>query len=110
MLKWLYLCYRAAIDRPEGFACSMFPEIEKIDWMWHTFLLFTRDYADFCAGRFGFFLHHAPNEAEGEAPADEAAYRAALEQMYAFVYDVLGGQTLRAWYDRCQYAAPHTPT
>jgi hypothetical protein len=105
MLKWLYLCYRAAIDGPEGFACSMLPEIEKIDWMWHTFLLFTRDYADFCADHFGFFLHHVPNEAEGEAPADEAAYRAALEQQYAFVYDVLGEQTLRAWYERCRYAA-----
>jgi hypothetical protein len=105
MLKWLYLCYRAATAGPEGVACTMFAEVEKIDWMWHTFLLFTRDYSDFCQRYFGVFLHHVPNEAQGDAPPDEADFRAELERQYAFVYDVLGEETFLAWYDRCQYAA-----
>jgi hypothetical protein len=104
MLKWLYLCYRATFAGPEGFACSMFPELEKIDWMWHAFLLFTRDYADFCERYFGFFLHHVPNEDEGNAPPDDAAFRSAAQKQYAFVYDVLGAETLEAWHDRCQFA------
>jgi hypothetical protein len=104
MLKWLYLSYRAT-EGPGGFGCVMLPEIEKIDWMWHTFLLFTQDYADFCARYFGVFLHHVPNESEEEAPADEAVFRAVLEKQYSFVYDVLGEETLTAWHDRCRYAA-----
>jgi hypothetical protein len=102
-LKWLYLCYRSATDGPEGFACTMLPEIEKIDWMWHTFLLFTRDYAEFCERYFGMFLHHVPNEAEDAALPDDETLRATLQEQYAFVYDVLGEDTLTAWYDRCRY-------
>lgn len=44
--------------------CAMTPgwkvTSEPIDAMWHTFLLFTRDYATFCERNFGFFLHHEP--------------------------------------------------
>jgi hypothetical protein len=105
MLKYLYLSYRAATDGPEGFACVVSPEIEKIDWMWHTFLLFTMDYADFCEDHFGFFLHHVPSEAEADTPVDENAHRAAVERQFALVYDVLGEETLLAWYDQCRYAA-----
>jgi hypothetical protein len=103
-LKWLYLCHVSAYG-PEDFACSMFPEIEKVDWMWHTFILFTRDYAEFCQRYFGFFLHHVPAE-DGldTGPADEEAVRAELERQLGFVYDVLGEETLRAWFDERRYA------
>lgn len=104
--KWLYLCYRSATDMPEGIGCTMTPDIEKLDGMWHTFLLFTRDYADFCERYFGFFLHHVPNEDEEGQPFDEASLRQQLEQQYALVYDVLGEETLTAWHDECRYAAP----
>jgi hypothetical protein len=106
MLKWLYLCGRGAAEGPNGPPLAVHPEIEKIDWMWHTFLLFTRDYAEFCERYFGFFLHHVPGEDEDdEAPEDESGIRAALEAQYAFVYDVLGPQTLQAWYGDGRYAA-----
>jgi hypothetical protein len=113
-LKWLYLCARGASDVQEGLALAVHPEIEKIDWMWHTFLLFTRDYAAFCERHFGFFIHHTLNDGDEEdTPPDEATVRAALEQQYAFVYDVLGEETLQAWYGDCRYAAAagvsHTP-
>jgi hypothetical protein len=105
-LKWLYLCARAAEDGPEDLALAVHPEIEKIDWMWHTFLVFTRDYAEFCERHFGLFIHHVPNEDEDEeaAPPDEATIRTGLEQQYAFVYGVLGEETLQAWYGECRYA------
>jgi hypothetical protein len=45
MLKWLYLCDRAA---EEGFALAMTPDLKRIDWMWPAFVLFTRAYAEFC--------------------------------------------------------------
>jgi hypothetical protein len=105
MLKWLYLCYRSTNAGPEGVCCAVFPEITKIDWMWHAFILFTRDYADFCDRYFGFFLHHVPAEAETEVPVDEEASQAELEKQYPLVYDVLGEETPVAWYEQCRYAA-----
>jgi hypothetical protein len=106
MLKWLYLCYRGVTDEPEGFACSMTAELVQIDWMWHTFLLYTSDYADFCERYFGFFLHHVPEEDGTEVSLDEEAVRAQLQRQFALVYDVLGANTLTEWYGRSRYAAP----
>ncbi|GAA3634468.1 hypothetical protein GCM10022420_004140 [Streptomyces iranensis] len=39
---------------------------KAVDIGWHTFLLHTRDYADFCQRVAGHFIHHVPtNPAEG---------------------------------------------
>lgn len=100
-LKWLYLC-AGGVRR--DMACAMTPEIGKLDDMWHTFLLFTRDYAEFCGRFFGFFLHHVPNEVEDEGPVDEAVVREQLERQFGLVYDVLGEDTLRTWYEEDRYA------
>ncbi|MFJ8230633.1 hypothetical protein ACIQ9E_11855 [Streptomyces sp. NPDC094448] len=32
-----------------------------VDPGWHTFMLHTQEYAEWCVSRFGFFVHHAPN-------------------------------------------------
>lgn len=101
MLRWLYLCYRGA---NEGFACAMTPELAKIDEMWHTFVLFTPDYADFCERYFGFFLHHVPTDDAADEPDDDAV-RNQLEKQFALIYDVLGPTTLKKWHDRCKFAA-----
>ncbi|MER5727803.1 hypothetical protein ABT084_05505 [Streptomyces sp. NPDC002138] len=34
---------------------------ERVDPGWHTFMLHTQDYANWCQEQFGFFVHHAPN-------------------------------------------------
>jgi hypothetical protein len=111
MLKMLYLCSLAPTDGPEvsGFAVST--EIEKLDWMWHTFLLFTRDYAEFCERHFGSFIDHLPSEADDDdsrdgATVDHDGLRSRIERNLTMVYDVLGEATLTAWYDQCRYAAP----
>jgi hypothetical protein len=97
MLKWLYLGSRCTAG------CAMTPEIIKLDWMWHAFLLFTQDYAAFCDRYFGFFVHHVPED-KADEPASPEAVREQLERQYARVYDLLGEQTLLAWYDECRYA------
>jgi len=33
-----------------------------VDELWHTFLLFSKEYTFFCKKAFGFYLHHTPNE------------------------------------------------
>jgi len=37
-----------------------FQMIETIDVVWHSFILHTKDYADFCQHFYGGFLHHDP--------------------------------------------------
>ncbi len=70
MLKMLYVCYWAATDEAEDFGFAVSTEIEKLDWMWHTFLMYTRDYADFCERHFGFFLHHFPTDDDAADAAE----------------------------------------
>jgi hypothetical protein len=102
-LKWLYLCACAC---REGVSCAMTPELAKLDEMWHTFLMFTRDYEDFCEHYFGFFLHHVPTEAEEDACQESPeAVREQLERQLGLVYDALGADTLIRWYEEERYAA-----
>jgi hypothetical protein len=43
-----------------------------VDELWHTFLLFTQEYADFCMNTFGKIIHHRPCSQEEieNRPAD----------------------------------------
>lgn len=40
---------------------------EAVDDMWHTALLFTRTYRDFCDRYLGTFIHHQPVEQKADA-------------------------------------------
>ena len=48
---------------------------EAVDVAWHTFILHTRDYADYCRGRYGHAIHHQPT---GEP--DPHAYKLAYDR------------------------------
>ncbi len=52
--KYLYLCASTA----GGLAPP-----PRIDAGWHEFLMYTRDYRDFCMDSFGNFIHHTPTPA-----------------------------------------------
>ena len=58
--RFLYLCADSNVP------LSPTP---AIDGCWHEFLLFTKDYADFCRQFFGVFLHHRPRYIN-DPPAD----------------------------------------
>ena len=62
MVRFLDLCHAS----PGGLSPS-----KKVDKAWHEFLLFTREYEEFCRERYGSFIHHDPSES-----ADPAAYEA----------------------------------
>jgi hypothetical protein len=40
----------------------------EVDEVWHAFILFTRDYADFCQQAFGSFIHHVPRTSRSPRP------------------------------------------
>lgn len=117
--RWLWLCARALVQ-PSGpqplFIIGM-KELGMIDEMWHTFLLFTPVYAEFCEHHFGRFIHHLPStrdeqeRARARRRADPEGYEreqlAAFRKEIAFVGQELGAATLRKWFTT--YGGKYTP-
>ena len=67
-------------------------------------MLHTRDYANFCVDQFGFFLPHDPKgDADGPVLDDESLETQVTAQL-SFIHDVLGEETLRAWYEEGRFA------
>lgn len=65
--------------------CALDPQCSygmrgPIDGLWHTFILFTEEYASFCNQIAGRFLHHSPN-VTGPKPQTEQA-RASIKDGY----------------------------
>lgn len=101
MLRFLWLCEAyeekclKVIDNP----------ILVIDKMWHTFILFTRDYRDFCLRYFGHFLHHVPTtEREKRLEKQQRSperYTERIEEKrtrYNWIYELLGRDIFIKWY------------
>jgi hypothetical protein len=106
-LRWLWLCRRAQRDpgAPELFIDEC---MALLDEMWHTFVLFTREYSRWCDTYLGGYVHHEPTTSEEkartqrESERDPAAFRARREAqmraLYEYVHDQLGEDTLIKWY------------
>ncbi|GIL29043.1 glycine-rich domain-containing protein [Actinocatenispora comari] len=74
-LAFLYAC--AHSDRP------LAPSL-MVDIGWHTFILYTRDYARFCRKIAGRFLHHVPDDEPPVTPVDdEVGHRALRDTIVA---------------------------
>lgn len=58
----------------------------RIDAAWHTFVLFTKEYAQFCQRYFGLFLHHIPN---AELPNESMPRRQADFDQFCSAYESL---------------------
>lgn len=111
MLKWLWLCAEAKNDRSEGKGVPRLvidEPLHFIDIGWHEFILFTKEYANFCESNFGFFIHHNPtpirrkNEIASAIETDGKAMDALLTErrrQYEYVHDKLGAETLVCWYE-----------
>ena len=47
----------------------------RIDEVWHQFILFTKEYGEFCQRYFGNYVHHSPSNApNGETKVDAASW------------------------------------
>lgn len=103
LLKYLWLCERHRQDQisfPDDhelkFVCNIYPEISEIDDMWHTFLLFTKDYRDFCQQYLGAFIDHCPNISN--EPISTEIFELDLSRYLSYVYEKLGEETLKIWF------------
>jgi hypothetical protein len=105
LLAFLYLSARSIELQGSEVVVGMYPEILKLDWMWHSFILHTRDYADFCRRHFGFFLHHEPAAPASDGQAARRGGDAGLREFLSFAYDELGEETVRRWFAERRFAA-----
>jgi hypothetical protein len=112
LMKFLWLAAKQQLaikKNPEddalNFKFTLHFEMSEIDDMWHCFLLFTSDYAQFCDRYFGVFMHHFPaTSAEKEKakhPSEAAALEVSHEKQLSYIYDHLGEETLRLWFAKC---------
>ncbi|MCX4248098.1 glycine-rich domain-containing protein [Paraliomyxa miuraensis] len=102
--KWMWLSGRPG--RPQ--AMTVTEDILILDEMWHTFILFTRDYHEFCRDRVGHFVHHAPTtrsekdrilrEYEADPEGAFARSERRLEEVLVFVAEHLGAGAVHRWF------------
>ncbi|MFC3909139.1 hypothetical protein ACFORL_08630 [Legionella dresdenensis] len=105
LMKFVWLCFKHKFEinnNPDNkslnFSCVMHSEMVDIDNMWHTFLLFTRDYHDFCNEYLnGNFFHHDPITDTNDSRFDEN-YEQELTLYLSYIYDSLGEDTLIKWF------------
>ena len=104
LMKFVWLCHKHQADkqsRPEDkalqFNCVIHAEMSDIDNMWHTFLLFTRDYQQFCLDFLdGVFFHHEPLEEKVQIIPE--LYEKELTNYLSYIYDNLGEETIIKWF------------
>jgi|JI10StandDraft_1071094.scaffolds.fasta_scaffold1026198_2 hypothetical protein len=110
--KWLWACALRSYLEKTGMSApttlTITPELVGIDQMWHTFLLFSRDYQEFCTKYLGTFIHHDPIEQEVKETFRELVQKnptEAKEQrqkemrpQLEFLHQHLGEQTLKRWF------------
>lgn len=105
MLKYLWLTQKHRADTEKNpnnldlkFSCDMHKEMSEIDDMWHTFLLFTKEYTDFCHNYFNCYIHHYPNTHPRDLNDEE--FWKELNLYLSYIYDNLGETTLRKWFSQ----------
>ncbi|MCZ4611890.1 hypothetical protein O3S80_50725 [Streptomyces sp. Lzd4kr] len=103
--KWLWFC---AMRMRQGESSTITHELLLIDEMWHCFILFTREYAEFCDKYLGGFVHHAPTTKDQkdrmsrEISNDRQAFmerrQGELRSQCEAIAGILDAQTLFTWY------------
>ena len=103
--KFLYL---ASTSQTECMNISIHQQIQVIDEMWHTFVLFTDQYYQFCEEYLGGFLHHFPFTRQmlrseikyvTATSGDFETYkREAFQTQILKIKDMLGQDTVLKWY------------
>jgi hypothetical protein len=108
ILRYLWLNRKHEIDLKQApqnpalhFNCVMHKEMRMIDEMWHTFILITIDYHNFCEKYFGNYMHHVPevgDEVDDTKNIDINQFAKELRLFLNYTYDNLGSETLTRWF------------
>ena len=109
--RWLWFCAHTTELTRKGEkvpAPSIGYSLVLMDEMWHTFILFTKEYSEYCHSNFGFYIHHSPTtkkekdftvaELNKNPKKFEKEYIERIEKFYGYVYDVLGSHIVIRWF------------
>ncbi len=109
----LWLCNELSAENNDSknVVFRMDDSLRVLDEMWHTFILFTREYTAFCLDKFGYYLHHMPTVSGGEEAKLRTDYYQSLSPdecvaaiiqekrvQYIIVYKKLGKDRFIKWY------------
>lgn len=113
-MKMLWLMVKHRTDKNNSQDCfipsafNVQKAMDPLDKVWHEFILFTKEYHEFCETFFGGYLHHIPcSEKEflafQERKADrkenfEALERQDLKVFVSYIQKNFGNETLEAWF------------
>ncbi len=102
-LKFIYLGRKSK----EGIFINS--DLLMIDEMWHNFILFTKDYHEFCRKYFGRYVHHTPTsyqekqererQKKEEPEKIKEVFLKQLKDLVSTTYDHLGEETVRKWFE-----------
>lgn len=70
---------------------------KQIDSLWHQFILFTREYQDFCNCYLGKFIHHSPSLPEDDPKIDLSKEKERAEKFFQ-LYFMTFGQPADLWF------------
>ena len=100
LLKWLHISNQLKLLGSTAFITT---EINEIDKMWHTFILFTKDYELFCHKYFKYFIHHTPKTLETKILTQDEK-RTLFRKYFSLIVQEFGRDTLVAWFQDKKYA------
>lgn len=111
--KWLWIGaffrVQSAKENLEMPKLRITSSLRIIDEMWHCFILFTKEYNNFCIEYFGFFIHHSPSvkilnpkdKIENKRVLDvDVKYQIEKKLLCFALGDELGIQTFNTWYKK----------
>lgn len=79
------------------FVFIMDEEMKMIDQIWHIFLLYTKDYMDFCQKYFGQYIHHLPDIVPN-MPQNKEQFAINLERFLNYNITQLGEGMVARWF------------
>ncbi len=97
--RWLWLNARLKQDRSQNLEgipriLVIHSGMVVVDEYWHTFVLHTRDYEQFCKDYLGTFIHHSPATADFQPLSREET-----ELQLNYICEVVGEDTMIRWYE-----------
>lgn len=106
LLLFFWISKKHAVDQQQSlenddlnFIFIMDEEMLAIDLMWHIFLLYTKDYMDFCEQYFGEYLHHLPDVVPIlKRNQDLFDPEINLSRLLSYTYDHLGADVIQRWF------------
>lgn len=113
-MLWLMVKHTQDVEKPGDISVPrtfvLQKSMEPLDKMWHEFILFTREYHEFCDRFFGEYIHHIPcSEKEFQAfqqrkverqEAFERTERNELRVFVRYIQENLGSDTLEVWFKK----------